>query len=465
MGRHEGAGRRPRDSTAGDRNLYAAPRSRRRDRDGIRPGGEARRPVPPPPRALAEIGALLQPLLVLVALLLVAEIAVRHRSLVRALGPAGEPKPLAGHPSLSVIRPIKGLDAGLRENLRSAFRVAWPSPLEILFVLDDEDDPALPYVRDAIEEARHGAGGHRAEILLCGPPPPGRTGKLHAMIAGVERARGEVLAFVDSDVRTDPDVMGDLVATLLADEDVGSAFAPIVVSEPPRTVGDAVYALLLNALYTPDATRVARRNRGALPFILGQCMAIRREAIAAIGGLEAAQGQIVDDLYIGQLLRRAGLRNRMSTRPVRIVQFGLGPREALHTYARWITFSRRGLPDWGFKAPIALRVAWFWVGVVGAVLAALQGWPLAAAAFAAVAAALTASLARLQTRVTGRPLAWRHKLAPALLCGLAPVVLARIYLQRSLGWRGRTYSLDPRARLADRGRGTRGSQRPPAPPS
>ncbi|MDX1649274.1 MAG: glycosyltransferase [Myxococcota bacterium] len=385
----------------------------------------------------------------LVALALLAGIAYRHRQLVRALGPVAEPKPLAAHPSLSVIRPIKGVDAGLRENLRSAFRVTWPSAVEILFVLDDEDEPALPSVREAIEEEGR-ATGLRAEIVFCGPPPPGRTGKLHAMIAGVARARGEVLAFVDSDVRTDPAVMGDLVATLLADDEVGSAFAPIVVSEPPRTLGDAVYALLLNALYTPDATRVARRNHGELPFILGQCMAIRREAVEAIGGLEAAQGQIVDDLYIGQLLRRAGLRNRMGTRPVRIVQFGLGPGEALRTYARWITFSRRGLPDWRFKAPIALRVAWFWVGLLGAAWAVAQGGVVLAAGFASVAIALVASLARLQHHVTGRPLAWRHKPAPAVLCALAPVVVARIYLQRSLGWRGRTYRLDPRARLAER---------------
>lgn len=392
----------------------------------------------------------MQLLLVLVGLLLTAEVAHRHRRLARALGPAAEAKPLSGHPSLSVIRPIKGLDAGLEENLRSAFAMAWPAPFEILFVFDDEDEPALPVVREAIARDRRAHGRTRARILLCGAPPPGRTGKLHAMIAGVEEAQGEVLAFVDSDVRMESEVMADLVATLLADDEVGSAFAPIVVSEAPRTLGDAIYALLLNALYTPDATRVARRQQGELPFILGQCMAIRREAIDAIGGLEAAQGQIVDDLYIGQLLRRAGLRNRMSRLPVQIVQFGLSPAEALRIYARWITFSRRGLPDWGFKAPIAVRVGEFWVGLLGAGLAALAGQAAVAAAFGAVAVAITASLARLQAQVTGRPLRPRHKIAPALLCLLAPLVVVRVYLlQRRMGWRGRTYSLDPRARLAE----------------
>lgn len=389
-------------------------------------------------------------LLIVVGVLLVAETGLRHRLLARAFEAPVPPPPAASHTSLTVIRPIRGLDAGLEENLRSAFDVAWEGPLEILFVFDEPGEPAVPLVERAIEADRARRGGSRAEILFCGPPPPGRTGKLNAMMAGLARARGEILAFVDSDVRTDPEVMTDLVATLEADAKVGSAFAPIVVSEPPRTVGDAVYALLLNALYTPDATRVARRRDGELPFILGQCMALRREAIDAIGGLEAAEGQIVDDLYIGQLLRQAGFANRMSTRPVRIVQFGLGPAEAWATYTRWITFSRRGLPDWGFKAPIALRVGEFWVGAAGAVAAAWAGWPLAATALAAGAAATTASLARLQTLVTGRPLARRHKLAPALLCGLAPLVVARIYLlQRRLGWRGRTYALDPRARLAD----------------
>src|SRR5437879_3286102 len=83
-----------------------------------------------------------------------------------------------------------------------------------------------------------------ARVLVAGAPPPGRTGKLDAMVAGERAARGELIAFGDSDTRPDRQVLRAVVDTLLAAPENGSAFAPILVHQPPQAAGDVFYALM-----------------------------------------------------------------------------------------------------------------------------------------------------------------------------------------------------------------------------
>jgi hypothetical protein len=51
-----------------------------------------------------------------------------------------------------------------------------------------------------------------------------------------------------------------------------------------------------NGLHGSAASSAARRPGGELPFIMGQFMIFKRSALTAIGGLESAEGQLVDDM-------------------------------------------------------------------------------------------------------------------------------------------------------------------------
>lgn len=372
-----------------------------------------------------------------------------HWTLSRAMRPRPLPPRLARYPSISVIRPIKGRDPELAENVRSGLEHGYPGEVESLFVFDDEHEYGIAIVEEVIAEYREAGNSDRIEILICGPPPPDRTGKLNAMLLGVRRARGELIAFADSDIRTDRDALRILVETMFHSKGVGCTFAPAVVSERARSLGDAVCAMLLNGLYTPAAARETLSSDSELPFVLGQLMLFTRPVLDAIGGLESLRGQLVDDLYIGVLVRRAGYRNVASTHPIRIIQYGLSPREALSRYTRWLTFSRTGIPQWSFKRPIALRAILFWVGF-GAMLGfALSVQWLSAAAFAALATGVAASVNALHNRTGCAPLRARHWIASAVLILLAPLLLARVHLlQRRVEWRGRVYELDANSRLA-----------------
>ena len=345
-------------------------------------------------------------------------------------------------PSVSVIRPIRGVDVGLRDNLAAALATGYPGHVETIFVLDEDSDPA----RQLVEEAVAAHDGH-ARLLYAGPPPPGRTGKLSAMMAGMSVARGDLVAFGDSDTRPEPGALSEVVARLLASPGAGSAFAPVAVTTPPRTLGDCGYALLLNGLYGPAAALASGRS-GDLPFIMGQLMVFRRSALDAVGGLDCATGQLVDDMHIGARLSEAGYRNVVASHRLAIVQEGMRLGEFLRTYRRWLLFARSGLPWWTFNRPAWARGVELFLGLALVVLALAVGHPALAVAPLAALGVLDWSVVRVHRAVGGAPLRLRHRWVPLGLLFAGVFVLLATWLWPEVTWRGREYSLGHDARLA-----------------
>ncbi|MBS1152222.1 MAG: ceramide glucosyltransferase [Myxococcaceae bacterium] len=366
-----------------------------------------------------------------------------HWELSRSIGPRPIPPPRRlKYPSLTVIRPVRGLDPGCHENTLALLDQHYPGALQTLFVFDSELDPAWPVVKEAVRQAE---GIHDAQVLISGAPPATRTGKLNAMIYGLGFARGELVAFSDSDTRPAPDLVRLLVEELLVDPEAGDTFAPVVMNGEARTAGDAGQALLLNGWYGTSAARAAAPT-GSLPFIMGELVVFTRRALDAIGGLRVAEGQLVDDMYLGACVTLAGLKNVMVPWKLRVIGGAISFREFVKVFRRWLIFSQSGLPlsfvgvSWlrGLTSALAL------VGTVAAL--ALAPWtalfPLAAAGL------LVWSDLRLQERFSGQPLPRRHLWIAAVLpfIGLGLMVSSKI--NRQVEWRGRSYPLGAGARLA-----------------
>ncbi len=386
-------------------------------------------------------------LLILLAAVLLWQTARSHIRLSRALRAQKNSSPLVRYPSVSVIRPIKGLDVGAQENLRASLDNDYPASVETIFVFDNQTEPALALAQKAIAAAAASID-RSASILFSGEPLAGRTGKLHAMIAGLAKAKGEIVVFADSDIRTGRQSLAQLVETLMSDEKAGSAFAPVVVTSDAETLGDAGYAMMINGLYGPAAAAAAASGGGKLPFIMGQFMAFRREALAAIGGLQSVEGQLVDDMYIGARVQAAGFDNRVVPQSVPIIQHGVGLGEFLRTYARWLTFSRSGLPGRQFKIHGYVRGAVFWLGLAASAIAWSQSWWLAAALSGLAPMAVSLSYHRLHRMIGGGRLHGFGRLVAFAVLLSAPLVLAMVSFKRELRWRGRIYNLNQSGRLA-----------------
>ena len=390
-------------------------------------------------------------LLVVAALLLLVDGHLRLSRVLRRRPPA-PPFP-ATAPSITVIRPVKGLDTGAEDNIRAFLTMDYPGRLELLFVVDSEEDPAYPAIKRLIAE--HPTTAQRVELLFSGSPPPRRTGKLNAMLVGVAAATGELLAFSDSDSRPTKDLLGRLVSELLARPDAGCTFAPVVAAADRPTAGDVAYGLLLNAWYGPTVSWAAE-PRGELDFIMGQLMVCRRQALDAVGGVGVAEGQFVDDMVIGRALWKAGWKNVVIEAPLRIVIGGMGPLLFWKTFRRWMLFGEGGLsfrftwPNW--VRGIACWIAW------AALCVALATGDLATAGLALLPIAFSVwTQASLQRAHHGPRIALHQLWVPAVLPLVAGLAALAARVNRRVDWRGRSYELDGQARLGAGGSASAGT--------
>jgi ceramide glucosyltransferase len=198
-------------------------------------------------------------------------------------------------PFATVIAPCKGLDPGLAENL-SALMVQHYPTYEVIFVVDDQNDPAVGVIEEISRKSaknakmivapRAAVSGQKVENL--------REAVLHA------DEDSQILVFVDSDVRPGSDWLRSLVAPL-ADETIGAATgyrwfisARTSFAAELRVAWNASIASALG----PD------RNSN---FCWGGSTAIRRNVFERLNIREKWHGALSDDFALTRTVKEAGL--------------------------------------------------------------------------------------------------------------------------------------------------------------
>src|SRR5262249_21584123 len=117
-------------------------------------------------------------------------------------------------PSVSVLKPVHGMEPQLEESLESFFQQEYPD-YELIFCARHADDPGLLL-------AERLAGKYpkvRVKILTSGEPP-WTNAKVYSLAHMMEAAENELIVISDSDVRVTPEYLRKIVRPL-EDERVG----------------------------------------------------------------------------------------------------------------------------------------------------------------------------------------------------------------------------------------------------
>jgi len=197
-------------------------------------------------------------------------------------------------PTVTVLKPVHGLEKNQRENLRSTCIQDYPE-FQVVFSVQDPEDPAIPILKEIQQEF----GDKRVTVAIenC---RTGTNGKINNMIGGLRHARYNVLVISDSDVRLKPDYLKTIVAPL-SDPKVGCV-CTLYKAANARTWYEKMELLTLNADFMANV--LFAHVSGASKFCLGASAALHRTTLQQIGGLEGLSDYLVEDYEMG---RRVGL--------------------------------------------------------------------------------------------------------------------------------------------------------------
>jgi ceramide glucosyltransferase len=201
-------------------------------------------------------------------------------------------------PSVSVLKPICGLDAELHENLRSFCAQDYPV-FEIVFGVADPLDPALPVLRRLQAEFPL-----RDIKIVVDPRISGANAKV-SNLANIYRSTShDILVIADSDMRVGPDYLATVVDSLMV-PGVGAATC-LYKAVARRGIASKLGADFVNDWFLPSVL-VAQRFE-PLRYCFGATMALRREVLEEIGGFNCLRDVLADDYVLGKRVADRGYR-------------------------------------------------------------------------------------------------------------------------------------------------------------
>ncbi len=359
------------------------------------------------------------------AYLLIALLAARafHREPVVAL--------VGDAPTISVLKPIKGMDPHRYLAFASHCVQQYGGRYELLLGLSDPDD-AL--VLSEVERLKAEYPPVAIRAIACGERL-GTNGKVSTLLQMVPHALGEVLVINDADIVVGPQYLAQIAAEL-SQPNVGFVTTPYLGRTSDKAnVWAKLEALGIATDFMPGVLTARLLDRG-VRFGLGSTLALRRETLEAIGGFAPLLEHLADDYELGARVHALGKRVVLSPEVVAtsVPQYSL--RGFWEHQLRW----SRGVRDarkLGYVGlAISYAVPWALANVVASGLALPSFTLLSLVLLARVALALQVGVGILRDGQVLRDL-W---LLPVRDCfGL--LVWAWSYAGDEVVWRGERFRL------------------------
>jgi ceramide glucosyltransferase len=199
-------------------------------------------------------------------------------------------------PSVSLIKPVCGLEKNLYENLSTACRQDYPA-YEVIFSVQDSADAALPVLARIRDENPSVPIRIVVDTACAGP-----NGRLSNILNATGHATGDVLVYSDSDMRLEAAYLSTIVAPL-ANPRVGVA-CTLYRAEGAENLYESLELLSLNTEFVPSM--VFANETGVALACPGASQAIRRETLTLAGGLKPMAYSLVEDLELGRAVVGAG---------------------------------------------------------------------------------------------------------------------------------------------------------------
>lgn len=218
---------------------------------------------------------------------------------MRAFRHTGQTFPSANTPAITILKPLNGDEPLLYENLRSFCEQQYPE-FQIVFCSADANDPALAHARRLQREFPD------LDIeIAAGHAHSARNPKIGNLLGAMGRVKHGIVAVADSDIRVQPDYLRALAACF-DDPQVGAATCLYAGAAADAGLPSRLGAMYVNDHFAPSVLVALALE--PLTYCFGATMAVRRDVLQRIGGLESLADHLGDDYRLGNLVTQAGFR-------------------------------------------------------------------------------------------------------------------------------------------------------------
>jgi ceramide glucosyltransferase len=329
---------------------------------------------------------------------------------------------------VTILKSLKGLDPGMMDAFRSHCRQAYSGDYELLFGVSSLDDPAAAAVTRLQSEFPE----RPIRLIEC-PLRLGTNGKVSTLIQLVPHARHGFLLINDSDITVSPRYL-ERVMDCFAGAGIGLVTA-LYRGRAHETLPSRLEALGIATDFQPSVL-LARWIEGGLRYGLGSTLAVSREALERIGGLETLVDQLADDCELGVRIFRAGYGIALTGEIVETSVPAYRWKGFFDHQLRWYRTVRDARP-WGYAGLVFTHgLGWALLNVVASGLSPVSLWLLAMSFFLRLGLAM----------IVGASVLGDHEVLPNLwLLPLRDLVAMGLWVAGFAGhtilWRGERFAL------------------------
>lgn len=202
----------------------------------------------------------------------------------------------AAHPAVTLLKPLYGDEPGLRANLESFCSQDYAGPIQIVFGVHDQADPAL-----AVAQSLKARYAHIDIAIVANSAVHGANGKISNLINMAPEARHDVLVLSDSDIAVPANWLSDVTASL---QQPGVGAVTCLYTGAGAGLWPALSAMGTNYEFLPNV--ILGVSLGLADPCMGSTIALRRETLDAVGGFAAFVDFLADDYEIGRAVRARG---------------------------------------------------------------------------------------------------------------------------------------------------------------
>lgn len=211
------------------------------------------------------------------------------------------PQKASRHSSpVTILKPLHRCEPDLAQNLETFFTQTYDGPVQIIFGVHDQADPAI-----AVVQALQAKYPKADTAIVADTALYGANAKVSNLINMLPLARHDTLVLSDSDIAVGPLWLAQVTAALARP---GVGIVTCLYTGEPAREGHPFWSLLaaMSISYTFLPNAVLGTSLGLASPCFGSTIALRRQTLDEVGGFAAFADQLADDYEMGRAVREMG---------------------------------------------------------------------------------------------------------------------------------------------------------------